>query len=139
MDREEQGETLSRLLPGVVVDKIREEMATLLPPIIKEKPLGKAEVRQVFNITRVGTIAGSAITEGVIRRNTHGRVMRDRKPVHTGKIVSLKRLKDDVREVRDGQECGIGIENFNDLKVGDVIESYRVEEVKRTLSDSGAA
>ena len=78
------------------VDKIREEMATLLAPIIKEKPLGKAEVRQVFNIPKVGTIAGSAVTEGVIKRSAHVRVMRDRKVVHTGKIVSLKRLKDDV-------------------------------------------
>jgi translation initiation factor IF-2 len=115
------------------VDKIREEMATLLPPIIKEKPLGKAEVRQVFNITRVGTIAGSAITEGVIRRNTHGRVMRDRKPVHTGKIVSLKRLKDDVREVAAPLECGIGLESFSDFKAGDVLECFELEEIRQSI------
>jgi translation initiation factor IF-2 len=115
------------------VDKIREEMATLLPPIIKEKPLGKAEVRQVFNITRVGTIAGSAVSEGVLKRNTHGRVMRDRKPVHTAKIVSLKRLKDDVREVAAPLECGIGIENFSDFKAGDIIECYELEEIRQSI------
>ena len=115
------------------VDKIREEMATLLPPIIKEKPLGKADVRQVFNITRVGTIAGSAVTEGVIKRNTHGRVMRDRKPVQTGKIVSLKRLKDDVREVAAPLECGIGIDGFSDFKTGDVLECFELEEIRQSI------
>ncbi len=115
------------------VDKIREEMATLLPPIIKEKSLGKAEVRQVFNITKVGTIAGSAVTEGVIKRNHHGRVMRDRKPVHSGKIVSLKRLKDDVREVLSPLECGIGIEGYSDFKAGDVVECYELEEIRQSI------
>jgi translation initiation factor IF-2 len=124
------------LLFGIIyeaVDKIREEMATLLPPIIKEKPLGKAEVRQVFNITRVGTIAGSAVTEGVMKRNTHGRVMRDRKPVHTGKIVSLKRLKDDVREVAAPLECGIGIDGYSDFKAGDVVECFELEEIRQSI------
>ncbi|HET9554871.1 MAG TPA: translation initiation factor IF-2, partial [Anaeromyxobacteraceae bacterium] len=115
------------------VDKIREEMVALLPPIIKEKPLGKAEVRQVFNITKVGVIAGSAVTEGVIRRGALGRVTRDRKVVHSGKIVSLKRLKDDVREVAAPLECGIGVESFSEFKAGDTIEVFELEELRQSL------
>ena len=115
------------------VDAVREEMVGLLDPIIKEKPLGKAEVRQVFNITRVGVIAGSAVTDGVIRRNAHCRVLRDRKVVHTGKIGSLKRLKDDVREVAAGLECGIGVDGFTEFKPGDVIDAYELEEIRPSL------
>jgi translation initiation factor IF-2 len=115
------------------VDKIREEMAGLLEPIIKEKPLGKAEVRALFNIPKIGAIAGSAVTEGVIRRGAHVRVLRDRKVVHSGKVGSLRRLKDDVREVQSGFECGIGIEGFGDVKAGDVIEAYELEEIRPSL------
>ncbi|BDG02029.1 translation initiation factor IF-2 [Anaeromyxobacter oryzae] len=115
------------------VDKIREEMAALLEPIIKEKPLGKAEVRQVFNIPRVGTIAGSAVTEGIVKRTGHVRVLRDRKVVFNGKIGSLKRIKDDVREVAQGFECGIGVENFSDVKPGDILEVYELEEIRQSL------
>ncbi len=115
------------------VDKIREEMVALLPPIIREKPLGKAEVRQVFNITKVGTIAGSAVLEGAIRRQALGRVTRDRKVVHSGKIVSLKRLKDDVREVLAPLECGIGVDGFSDFKAGDIIDIFELEELKQSL------
>jgi translation initiation factor IF-2 len=115
------------------VDKIREEMAELLEPIIKEKPLGKAEVRQVFNIPRVGTIAGSGVTEGVVKRNGHVRVVRDRKVLFSGKITSLRRIKDDVREVAAGLECGIGVEGFTDLKPGDVFEVYELEEIRQSL------
>ena len=115
------------------VDKIREEMAGLLDPIIKEKPLGKAEVRAVFNIPKIGAIAGSAVTEGVVKRGALVRVLRDRKVVHTGKICSLKRLKDDVREVATGFECGIGVEGFSDVKPGDVLEAYELEEIRPSL------
>jgi translation initiation factor IF-2 len=124
------------LLFGIIyeaVDRIREEMAGLLDPIIKEKPLGKAEVRQVFNIPRVGTIAGSAVTEGVVKRAGHVRVLRDRKVIFTGKIGSLKRVKDDVREVAQGFECGIGVDGFSDLKQGDVLEVYELEEIRPSL------
>jgi translation initiation factor IF-2 len=114
-------------------DTIREEMVGLLDPIIKEKPLGKAEVRAVFNIPRAGTIAGSAVTEGVIKRGAHVRVLRERKVVHSGKIGSLRRIKDDVKEVQAGFECGIGIENFSDFKVGDVFEAYELEETRPSL------
>ncbi len=115
------------------VDTIREEMASLLEPIIREKPLGKAEVRALFNIPKIGAIAGSAVTEGVIKRAAQVRVMRDRKVLHTGKIGSLKRLKDDVREVAAGFECGIGVEGFGDVKPGDVLEVFELEEIRPSL------
>jgi translation initiation factor IF-2 len=115
------------------VDKIREEMANLLEPIIKEKPLGKAEVRALFNIPSVGPIAGSAVTEGVVKRGAHVRVLRDRKVIHSGKIASLKRLKDDVREVAAGLECGIGVDGYSDVKPGDVLEAYELEEIRPSL------
>jgi translation initiation factor IF-2 len=124
------------LLFGIIyeaVDTIREEMAGLLEPIIREKPLGKAEVRALFNIPKVGPIAGSAVTEGVVKRAAHVRVLRDRKVIHTGKLGSLKRLKDDVREVQAGFECGIGIEGFADVKPGDQLEVYELEEIRPSL------
>jgi translation initiation factor IF-2 len=123
------------LLFGIIyeaVDKIREEMVNLLEPIIKEKPLGKAEVRALFNIPKLGPIAGSAVTEGMVRRGAAFRVLRDKKVVHTGKISSLKRLKDDVREVAAPLECGIGVD-FPDLKAGDVIEAFELEEFRPSL------
>jgi translation initiation factor IF-2 len=115
------------------VDKIREEMAGLLEPIIKEKPLGKAEVRALFNIPKIGAIAGSAVTEGMVRRGAQVRVMRDRKVIHAGKISSLKRLKDDVREVASGFECGIGVDGYSDVKPGDVLEAFELEEIRPSL------
>jgi translation initiation factor IF-2 len=115
------------------VDKIREEMASLLEPIIREKPLGKAEVRALFNIPKIGAIAGSAVTEGVVKRAAQVRVMRERKVVHTGKIGSLRRLKDDVREVAAGFECGIGVEGYGDVKPGDVLEVFELEEIRPSL------
>jgi translation initiation factor IF-2 len=115
------------------VDRIREEMVGLLDPIIKEKALGKAEVRALFNIPKLGAIAGSAVTEGLVRRGASVRVLRERKVVHTGKISSLKRLKDDVREVQAGFECGIGLESFPEVKPGDVIEAFELEEIRPSL------
>jgi translation initiation factor IF-2 len=108
-------------------------MAALLDPIIKEKPLGKAEVRALFNIPKIGAIAGSAVTEGVVKRAAHVRVLRDRKVLHTGKIGSLKRLKDDVREVASPLECGIGIDGFSDVKPGDQLEVFELEEIRPSL------
>jgi translation initiation factor IF-2 len=115
------------------VDKVREEMASLLEPIVKEKPLGKAEVRQVFDISRVGVIAGCGVSEGVVKRAGHVRVLRDRKVVHAGRLSSLKRVKDDVREVQAGVECGIGVEGFSDFKPGDVLEVFELEEIRQSL------
>jgi translation initiation factor IF-2 len=111
-----------------VVDEVRKAMAGLLPPTVSEKVLGQAEVRRIFNVPRVGTVAGCFVTEGQIRRSSSCRLVRDGVQVHQGRFGSLKRFKDDVREVQKGFECGIAIEAFNDVKVGDVIESFELEE-----------
>ena len=116
-----------------VVDDIRKAMEGLLQPTYEEKYLGRAEVRQLFAVSKVGTIAGSSVTDGKIVRTASVRVVRDGAVVCQGKLSSLKRFKEDVREVASGLECGIGIENFNDLKVGDVIEAFAVEEIAGKL------
>jgi translation initiation factor IF-2 len=111
-----------------LLDEVRAAMAGLLPPTLKEKFLGRAEVRQTFTIPKVGTIAGCYITEGLMRRSAGCRLVRDGVQVFEGKFASLKRFKDDVREVQTGFECGIGIEGYNDVKIGDVIEAFEFEE-----------
>ncbi|HYL22595.1 MAG TPA: translation initiation factor IF-2 [Gemmatimonadales bacterium] len=116
------------------VEEVKAAMAGLLTPEKKEVVLGEAEVRQLFKIAKVGTIGGSFVRSGVIPRTARVRVIRDGVEVYDGTLASLKRFKDDVREVREGFECGIGVENFNDLKVGDLIEAYRIEEVARSLT-----
>ncbi|NNK61857.1 MAG: translation initiation factor IF-2 [Gemmatimonadetes bacterium] len=118
------------------VDDIRAALEGMLSPEQKETILGSAEVREIFKITRVGTIAGCYVTEGTIERKARARLVRDGIVAYDGEFSSLKRFKDDVKEVREGFECGIGIANYNDLKVGDVIECFRVDEVARTLADS---
>ena len=121
------------------VEEVKAAMEGLLAPERREVVLGEAEVRQLFKIAKVGTIGGSFVRSGVIPRTARVRVLRDQVEVYDGTLASLKRFKDDVREVREGFECGIGVENFNDLKVGDVIEAYRVEEVARSLDVGSAA
>jgi translation initiation factor IF-2 len=121
------------------VEDVRSALEGLLKPEERETVLGEAEVLQLFKVSKVGTIAGCMVRSGTIQRTAKGRVTRDGTVVYTGTLSSLKRFKDDVREVREGLECGIGIENFNDLKVGDRIESFRMEEVKRTLVSSADA
>ena len=119
------------------VEDVRNALEGLLKPEEKEVVLGEAEVLQLFKVSKVGTIAGCIVRSGTIQRTAKARITRDGTTVYTGAVSSLKRFKDDVREVREGLECGIGIENFNDLKVGDRIESFRMEEVKRTLQPAG--
>jgi translation initiation factor IF-2 len=116
-----------------LLDEVRAAMAGLLPPVRNESMLGRAEVRQLFVVPRVGTIAGSMIVEGKASREAHCRLVRDGVQVYEGKMGSLRRFKEDVREVANGTECGISIANFNDLKVGDQIEIFEVEEVPATL------
>jgi translation initiation factor IF-2 len=111
-----------------VVDDVRAAMVGLLPPTVKEQIVGQAEVRQTFTIPRIGTIAGCYVTDGAMRRNLSCRLIRDGVQVYEGKFGSLKRFKDDVREVQSGFECGIGIEGFNDVKIGDVIEAFEQQE-----------
>ena len=115
------------------VEEVKAAMEGLLAPEKREVVLGEAEVRQLFKIAKVGTIGGSFVRSGVIPRTARVRVIRDGVEVYDGTLASLKRFKDDVREVREGFECGIGVENFNDLKVGDLVEAYRVEEIARSL------
>jgi len=120
------------------VEDVRNALEGLLKPEERETVLGEAEVLQLFKVSKVGTIAGCTVRSGTIQRTAKARVTRDGTVVYTGTLASLKRFKDDVREVREGLECGIGIENFNDLKVGDRIESFRMEEVKRTLQPAAS-
>jgi len=116
------------------VDDVRAALEGMLAPEKKETIVGAAEVREVFRISKLGTIAGCYVSEGVIERKGRARLIRDGIVVYDGELGSLKRFKDDVKEVRDGFECGIGIANFNDIKVGDVIECYTVQEIARTLA-----
>jgi len=121
------------------VEDVKAALEGLLKPEVKEVILGEAEVRQLFKISGVGVIAGCFVRSGVIQRTGKARVIRDGVEVYHGALASLRRFKDDVKEVKDGLECGIGVENFNDLKVGDVIEAYRVDTVARSLEPAGPA
>jgi len=112
------------------LNDIKGAMAGLMEPTYEEHFIGRAEAREIFNIPKVGTIAGCYVTEGKMERNRPVRLLRDGVVIYNGKIASLRRFKDDVKEVQSGYECGLGIENFNDVKVNDVIECYEIEEVK---------
>ena len=112
-----------------LLDELQKAVAGLLAPIIKEQHLGRAEVRDTFRVKGVGTIAGCSVTEGIIRRDAEVRVIREAAVIFTGRINSLKRFKDDAKEVRQGFECGIGIANFADVKVGDSLECFTVEKI----------
>jgi translation initiation factor IF-2 len=115
-------------------DEIRKAMTGLLEPVFKETYLGRAEVRNVFKIPKAGTIAGCLVQDGMIKRDSEVRLVRDGNVVFKGKVGSLKRFKDDASEVRNGMECGIGISNFGDVKVGDVIEAFSVEKIAAELT-----
>ena len=108
-------------------------MEGMLEPTVEERFVCNVEVRDVFKITKVGTVAGCYVTEGKINRDTKVRIIRDGIVVHSGEISSLKRFKDDVKEVIPGMECGISIKNFNDIRLGDIIEGYEEVQIKRTL------
>jgi translation initiation factor IF-2 len=112
-----------------LTDEIKKAMTGLLEPVFKEVFVGRAEVRETFNVTNFGNIEDCLLQEGVITRSSDVRLLRDNIVVHTGKIGSLKRFKDDASEVKTGFECGVGIENFNDVKPGDIIEAFAQERV----------
>ncbi len=118
------------------IEDVRAALEGLLAPDEREILLGAAEVRQLFKVPRVGTVAGCYVTEGVMRRNDPVRLVRDGVQIYRGNLGSLKRFKDDVREVREGFECGMNIDGYNDVKVGDVIECFTIEQVARTLASS---
>ena len=100
---------------------------------LQEEFIGYAEIKQVFNITNHGKIAGCSVTEGIIKRGCSFRLLRENTVVHEGKLKTLQRFKDEVKEVKFGLECGMGLENYNDIKVGDVMECFEVKEIKKTL------
>jgi translation initiation factor IF-2 len=116
-----------------LVDDVKKAMSGMLPPTLRETLLGNATILEVFKVSKVGNVAGCRVTDGTVERGANVRLIRDNVVVHQGKLSQLKRFKDDAREVVAGQECGMAFENYQDMKVGDVIECYRVESVQRTL------
>ncbi|MEL6203352.1 MAG: EF-Tu/IF-2/RF-3 family GTPase, partial [Pseudomonadota bacterium] len=116
-----------------LLDDVKSAMEGLLSPERRETFLGNAEIKEVFNITKVGKVAGCQVTEGKVERGAGVRLIRDSVVIHEGKLKTLKRFKDEVNEVPVGQECGMAFENYDDIRAGDVIECFRVEEVARTL------
>ena len=116
-----------------LVDDVKKAMSGLLAPTLRETMLGNAQILEIFTVSKVGKIAGCRVTDGKVERGANVRLIRDNVVIHEGKLSQLKRFKDDAREVLAGQECGMAFENYQDMKVGDVIECYRVETVQRTL------
>jgi len=116
-----------------VINDIKSMLTTMLAPSVRETLLGNAEVREVFSVSKVGKVAGCLVTDGHVRRGAKVRLLRDNVVIYTGGLATLKRFKDEVREVKQGTECGIALENYNDIQVGDVIECFDVEEVARQL------
>ena len=116
-----------------LVDDVKAAMSGLLSPERRETFLGYAEILEVFNITKVGKVAGCRVTEGKVERGSGVRLLRDNVVIHEGKLKTLKRFKDEVAEVQGGQECGMAFENYEDIRQGDVIECFRVEQVARSL------
>jgi translation initiation factor IF-2 len=116
-----------------LIDDVKNALSGMLAPSLRERFLGNAAIREVFNITRVGKVAGCMITEGTVRRGAKVRLLRDNIVIHEGSLKTLKRFKDEVREVREGYECGMAFENYENIQVGDVIECFEIEEVARAL------
>jgi translation initiation factor IF-2 len=116
-----------------VVDEMKAALSGLLDPEQSEKFLGYAEIREVFSISKSGRVAGCMVTDGVVKRGCKVRLLRDDVVVHDGTLKSLRRFKDEVKEVKSGYECGMAFENYNDIQVGDMIECYEIEETQREL------
>ena len=116
-----------------LVDDVKKAMSGLLAPMLRETMLGNAQILEIFSVSKVGKVAGCRVTDGKVERGANVRLIRDNVVIHEGKLSQLKRFKDDAREVLVGQECGMAFENYQDMRVGDVIECYRVEQVQRTL------
>ncbi|MEC7722001.1 MAG: translation initiation factor IF-2, partial [Pseudomonadota bacterium] len=118
-----------------LVDDMKAAMSGMLSPDLRETMLGNAEILEIFNVSKSGKVAGCKVTDGLVRRGARVRLIRDSVVIHEGELSSLRRFKDEVKEVNVGQECGMAFENYEDLKQGDVIECYEVEEIARTLDD----
>jgi translation initiation factor IF-2 len=117
-----------------VIDDVKAALSGMLAPSLRERFLGNAEIREVFEITKVGKIAGCMVTEGVVKRGAKVRLLRDNVVIHEGSLKTLKRFKDEVREVKEGFECGMAFENYHDIQRGDQIECFEIEEVSRELA-----
>jgi translation initiation factor IF-2 len=115
------------------VDEVKAAMAGMLAPEQKEEVIGMAEIRTVFVATKIGTVAGCMVTSGMVKRDCRFRLLRDNVVIYTGELESLKRMKDDVREVKEGFECGIKLKNYNDIAEGDQLELFEIKEIARTL------
>jgi translation initiation factor IF-2 len=116
-----------------VVDDVKAALSGMLKPTIRETFLGNASILQVFAISKIGKVAGCQVTEGVVRRGAKVRLIRDSVVIHEGTLSTLKRFKDEVKEVQAGQECGMAFANYQDIQAGDVIECFETEEIARTL------
>jgi translation initiation factor IF-2 len=116
-----------------VVEDVKNVLSGMLEPSFEENFLGNADIREVFSISKIGRVAGCRVTEGIVRRGARVRLLRDNVVIHEGSLGQLKRFKDDVREVREGYECGMSFENYQDIQVGDVIEAFELKQVERTL------
>jgi len=116
-----------------LVDDVKTALSGLLPPTLRETMLGNAPIQEIFNVSKVGKVAGCRVTDGTIERGANVRLIRDNVVIHEGKLSQLKRFKDDAKEVTAGQECGMAFENYQDMRAGDVIECYRVETIQRSL------
>ena len=116
-----------------LIDELKAALSGLLSPTIKENLLGYAEIREIFNVSKVGKIAGCMVTEGLVRRGAKVRLVRDDTVIHEGEMSQLKRFKDDVKEVKDSTECGVGFANYQDIQVGDMVECFETEEIAREL------
>ncbi len=115
------------------VDELKAAMSGMLTPEKREEVIGTAEIRQVFKVSKIGSIAGCMVTSGVVRRSARLRLLRDNVVVFTGELESLKRFKDDAREVKEGFECGLNIKNYNDIQENDILEFFEIKEIARTL------
>jgi len=116
---------------------VKKAMVGMLAPVLREKVVGKAEVRKIFSIPKAGNIAGSFVIDGKISRKSQLRLVRDSVVLYTGKVGSLRRFKDDASEVAAGYECGLTIEGYNDLREGDIIEAFEIESIAPTLESPG--
>jgi translation initiation factor IF-2 len=115
------------------VDELRAAMSGMLTPDKKEEVIGNAEIRQVFKVSKIGSIAGCMVTAGIVRRSARLRLLRENVVIFTGELDSLKRFKDDAKEVKEGFECGLNVKGYNDIQVGDILEFFEIREVARTL------
>ena len=116
-----------------LIEDVKNVLSGMLDPDLQEDFIGYAEILQVFNISKLGKIAGCKVTEGNIKRGCSFRLLRENVVIHEGKLKTLQRFKDEVKEVKNGLECGMGLENFNDIKVGDVMECFEIKEIKKTI------